>query len=427
MKIGVLCIGDELLKGAVINTNLGYMGSKLLQEGIYPAMALEVPDRSEDVVNALKILMKETDFVLVSGGLGPTSDDLTKPAVAEFLGRKLYRNSEAVKAITDRWASMRRGSDLPLHFLSQADIPEGAVLIPNHYGTAPGIYLELGEKDPFPGKYIVMMPGPPSELEPMFEHQVMPLVKKALDSKLYSFLFHIAGVGESRVEERMQNILAAFPAISVAYCAAPEFVKLFITSECEKSVESAKESIRKEFEKELLSDKAKTVAEEVIFLMKEKNHTLSLAESCTGGMISQLITNVPGASEVYEGGIVSYANSVKENLLKVKSSTLAEHGAVSSECASEMLEGLKKAFGTSCGISVTGIAGPGGGTEEKPVGLVYIGVYCRENFHVGRYLFRGSRDQIRARSAAVGLNILRCMLKGIDVKHAGSIFLCPRS
>ena len=161
--------------------------------------------------------------------------------------------------------------------------------------------------------------------------------------------------------------------------------------------------------------------------MKEKNHTLSLAESCTGGLISQLITNVPGASEVYEGGIVSYANKVKEEFLKVKKTTLMEHGAVSCQCAGEMLEGLKNTFGSSCGISVTGIAGPGGGTEEKPVGLVYIGVYCKEKSHVGKYLFRGSRDQIRARSAAVGLNILRCMLKDFDVKHAGSIFLCPRS
>lgn len=426
MKIGVLCIGDELLKGAVINTNLGYMGSKLLEEGIFPKMALEVPDQCDDVIKALTILIKETDFILVSGGLGPTSDDLTKPSVAGFLGRKLYRNEEAVKAITERWASMKRG-DLPLHFLSQADIPEGAELIPNHFGTAPGIYLELGENDPFPGKRIVMMPGPPSELDPMFDQQVLPLVRKALKRKLSSFLFHIAGVGESRVEERMQKIIASLPALSVAYCAAPEFVKLFITSECEKTIAEASGMIRKEFECELLSDNAKTVAEEILLLLKEQNGTLSLAESCTGGLLSQLVTNCPGASEVYMGGIVSYANKVKEEVLKVKSSTLQEHGAVSSECACEMLDGLKKVFATSCGISVTGIAGPGGGTEEKPVGLVYIGVYCQDKTHVGKYLFRGSREQIRARSAAVGLNILRCMLKGYDVKKAGNIFLCPRS
>ena len=427
MKVGVLCIGDELLKGAVINTNLGHMGAKLLEAGIYPQMALEVPDRSEDVIRALKILMKETDFVLVSGGLGPTSDDLTKPAVAEFLGRKLFRSEEAVKAITERWASMKRG-ELPLHFLSQADIPEGAELIPNHYGTAPGIFLQLGEKDPFPGKRIAMMPGPPSELNPMFDLQVLPLVKNALDGKLFSFLFHIAGVGESRVEERMQKIIAAFPALSVAYCAAPEFVKLFITSANAETIQKASGMIRREFEKELLSDETKSVAEEVLLLLKEKAFTLSLAESCTGGLISQLVTNVPGASEVYSGGIVCYSNEVKNRLLGVEETILREHGAVSSQCAGAMLEGLKKAFGSTCGISVTGIAGPGGGTPEKPVGLVYIGVFCGENSHVGRYLFRGSREQVRARSAAVALNTLRCMLKGYDLSCAGSIaFTCPRS
>ena len=226
----------------------------------------------------------------------------------------------------------------------------------------------------------------------------------------------------------MQKIIAALPALSVAYCAAPEFVKLFITSSGEETIGKASRMIRTEFEKELLSDEAGSVAEEVLLLLKEKKFTLSLAESCTGGLISELVTNVPGASEVYEGGIVCYSNAVKNRLLDVEETILREHGAVSSQCAGAMLEGLKKAFGSSCGISVTGIAGPGGGTPEKPVGLVYIGVFCGEASHVGRYLFRGSREQVRARSAALALNTLRCMLKGYDLSRAGSIApTCPRS
>lgn len=406
MKIGVLCIGDELLKGAVINTNLAYMGQRLLEIGIMPELSLEVPDEPHEVVQALEYALQHADFIITSGGLGPTADDLTKQAIAEYLHLPLELDPAAEQAVRDRWNSLKRGA-LPLHFLNQAYIPHGAKALLNAFGSAPGIYIAA------PGaKRIVMLPGPPSELHPMFDNQLLPILKEQLDSRIYTRLFHISGVPESRVEERTIPIIQANPGLSVAYCAAPEFVKLFLKTSDPGCLERAEKMVRAEFAPELLHDSSHTVAEEVILLLKERSGTLALAESCTGGLIAKLMTDVPGSSEVFSGGVVSYANRAKHDLLGVAEETLQQFGAVSSECAAEMLRGAAEQFQVSCAVSVTGIAGPDGGTPEKPVGLVFIGVKCFDQILVKEYRFRGSRAQVRERTAAVALNTLRRMLLG---------------
>ena len=405
MKIGVLCIGDELLKGAVINTNLAYMGQRLLEIGVMPELCLEVPDEPHEVVNALEYALAHADFIITSGGLGPTADDLTKQSIAEYLHMPLELDSEAERAVRARWDSLKRGP-LPLNFLNQAYIPRGAKALLNSFGSAPGIYIVSGVKR------IVMLPGPPSELHPMFDRQLLPILQEQLDARIYTRLFHISGVPESRVEERTIPVIDANPGLSVAYCAAPEFVKLFLKSSSADCLRKAEAMVRKEFAAELLHDSARTVAEEVILLMKERRCALSLAESCTGGLIAKLMTDVPGSSDVFSGGVVSYANQAKRDLLGVSEDTLAKFGAVSAECAGEMLAGAADRFHTDCAIAVTGIAGPGGGTAEKPVGLVYIGVRCFEQTLVREYKFRGSRAQVRERTAAVALNTLRRMLRG---------------
>ncbi len=408
MKVAVLCIGDELLKGAVVNTNLTYIGQHLLTMGIMPVLSLEVPDRPADVTEALQYAMNHADFIITSGGLGPTADDLTKQAIAEYLNCPLELDPRAEQAVRERWYSLKRG-ELPLRFLNQALIPRGAEALLNECGSAPGIHIRTNTT---PEKHIVMLPGPPAELHPMFDNQLLPILKAHLDTRVHTRLFHISGVPESRVEERTIPILESHPGLSVAYCASPEFVKLFLTSPDSLCVESAEQAVRKEFFMEMLSDGASTVAAEILHLLKERGATLALAESCTGGLISELITDMPGASAGYLGGIVSYANEVKRNLLGVSEETLRKYGAVSAECAGEMLSGVVERFRSDCAISVTGIAGPKGGTPEKPVGLVYIGVRCFEQSLVAEYHFRGSREQIRARSAATALNTLRRMLRG---------------
>lgn len=409
MKVGVLCIGDELLKGAVVNTNLAYMGQHLLEIGVMPELCLEVPDDPHEVVEALEYALKHADFIITSGGLGPTSDDLTKQSIAKYLNMPLQLDPEAEKAVRERWNSLKRGP-LPLNFLNQAYIPQGAKALLNSFGSAPGIHIAASGS-----KHIVMLPGPPSELHPMFDNQLLPILKKHLDNRIYTRLFHISGVPESRVEERTIPIINANAGLSVAYCAAPEFVKLFLKSSDPDCLLNAEKMVRSEFAAELLHDSSHTVAEEVILLMKERSCRLALAESCTGGLIAKLMTDVPGSSEVFSGGVVSYANSAKQDLLGVSEETLASCGAVSAECAGEMLRGAAEKFHADCAVSVTGIAGPDGGTPEKPVGLVYIGVRCFDRMLVKEYRFRGSRSQIRERTAAVALNTLRRMLLGENV------------
>ena len=406
MKVGVLCIGDELLKGAVINTNLAYMGQRLLEIGIMPELCLEVPDEPREVVNALEYALRHADFIITSGGLGPTADDLTKQSIADYLRMPLELDPEAEKAVRARWDSLKRGP-LPLNFLNQAYIPHGAKALLNSFGSAPGIYITAAAS-----KRIVMLPGPPSELHPMFDNQLLPILKSVLDRRIYTRLFHISGVPESRVEERTIPIIRANPGLSVAYCAAPEFVKLFLKTSDPDCLLKAEQMVRAEFAAELLHDSSHTVAEEVILLMKERSCALALAESCTGGLIAKLITDVPGSSAAFYGGVVSYANEAKQHLLGVSAETLKKFGAVSAECAREMLDGAAEKFSADCAISVTGIAGPDGGTAEKPVGLVFIGVKCFDQVLVKEYRFRGSRGQVRERTAAVALNTLRRMLLG---------------
>ena len=406
MKVGVLCIGDELLKGAVINTNLAYMGQRLLEIGVMPELCLEVPDEPGEVVNALKFALEHADFIITSGGLGPTADDLTKQSIAEYFHMPLELDPAAEKAVRARWDSLKRGP-LPLNFLNQAYIPHGAEALLNSFGSAPGIHITISAS-----KHLVMLPGPPSELHPMFDNQLLPILKNLLDQRIYTRLFHISGVPDSRVEDRTIPIINANPGLSVAYCAAPEFVKLFLKSSDPDCLKNSEKMVRAEFAAELLHDSSRTVAEEVILLMKERSCALSLAESCSGGLIAKLLTDVPGSSEAFYGGVVSYANSAKRDLLGVSEDTLKKFGAVSAECAGEMLRGAAEKFHVDCAISVTGIAGPDGGTPEKPIGLVFIGVKCFDQILVKEYRFRGSRSQVRERTAAVALNTLRRMLLG---------------
>ena len=412
MKLAVICIGDELLKGATLNTNLAYMADCLLENGIQIQFSAEVQDSKDGIINALEKAFEHADWVITSGGLGPTADDVTKEYIAGHLGYRLEANGDVAVAITQYWQERHGDMEMPTRILNQSLVPEGAKILRNRYGTAPGLLIRMDETHPkYPGKNVIMLPGPPSELEPMFKNAVLPVLKKEVQQKVYSKCFYICGIGESFVEERMLPVLNRNPGLSAAYCASAEYVKLFLKSTSCDILGIGIRAVRQEFADEMLSDSVSSLAEEVLQLLREKEETLATAESCTGGLLAKMITDVPGASDVYQGSVVSYANRIKEMMLGVKTETLEAKGAVSPETAGEMVRGIAERFGVTAAIATTGIAGPDGGTPEKPVGLVYVGIVYRDSCEVLELHLQKSRQQIRERAAAQALNQLRQMIR----------------
>lgn len=403
MKLAIICTGDELLKGAVTNTNLRFMGEQLLANGIVPALAMEVRDGMTAIREALDIAFDKADTVIVSGGLGPTSDDITKEAAADYFQLPLVQDDRVHLSLMKLWQRYKEeGRDTPSRFLNQSMIPEGAESIPNRCGTAPGIYLETERGN------LILLPGPPAELEPMFVKQIMPIILEKREREIHSVLLHVAGVPESEVEERMLPLIS--PKLSVAYCASPGLVKLFLSSPDMEFLRERLLSVKKEFQKELLNSKHLTLQEEVVRLLERSGLTLATAESCTGGLIAERITDIPGSSNIFLGSVVSYSNDLKEKLLNVAPETLEQYGAVSEETCQEMLNGIAAATGADVVLAVTGIAGPGGGTVEKPVGLVYTGVRINGENFVKENHFSGTRQQVRERTCAAVLNELRIRL-----------------
>ena len=305
MKIAVICVGDELLKGSTLNTNLAYMGSRLLETGIQILFSAEVADARESILAALEKAFEHADWVILSGGLGPTADDVTKEYVASFLGYPLVEDGEVAVSLMRYWKE-RHDEEIPSRVLNQALVPENADVLPNRFGTAPGLLIRTGEIHPrFPGKNIVLLPGPPGELEPMFDSCVLPLLKKEMTQPVYSKCLYVCGVGESSVEERMLPILDRNPGLSAAYCATPAFVKLFLKSLSCEQMGRALQDVRAGFAHELLSGSCTTLQEEVLQLLRERGETLASAESCTGGLIAKMITDISGSSDVFMGGVVS--------------------------------------------------------------------------------------------------------------------------
>ena len=403
MKVAIICTGDELLKGAVTNTNLRFMGEQLLANGIIPTLAMEVRDGMNAIKEAIEIALSKADTVIISGGLGPTSDDVTKEAAAELLERPLVQDDRVYFSLMKLWQKFKEeGRDTPSRFLNQSMIPEGAEVIPNRHGTAPGLFIESERGN------LVLLPGPPMELEPMFAKQVMPILLEKRTREVHSVLLHVAGVPESEVEERMLPLIC--PKLSVAYCASPGLVKLFLSSSDMGFLRECLQSVKKEFQRELLNIKHSSLQEEVVRLLERSGLTLATAESCTGGLIAERITDVPGSSNIFLGSVVSYSNELKEKILHVSPGTLELYGAVSEETCHEMLNGIAEATGADIVLAVTGIAGPGGGTVEKPVGLVYTGIRINGENFVTENHFSGNRQQVRERTCVTILNELRLRL-----------------
>lgn len=415
MEIEFINTGSELLLGRVLNTHQQWLCGRLSDFGHNVARQVAVPDTAKDIQQAVRESLSRADLVIVTGGLGPTSDDITRDLIAQLLGKKLVRDEKVFAHIKNYFAARKRL--MPANNDVQAMVPEGAIVLANPNGTAPGLAMEIkpnvfraGGKS----SWLVMLPGPPRELRPMFDDYVTPILRREfpLEVPFVCRTLRTGGIGESSVQEKIQLPLAALVAdgLGIGYCARVGQVDVRLTArgvDAEKIVRAAEAVVQKIFAANIYGFDDEEIEQVVVRLLAKNKKTLALAESCTGGFIANRVTNVPGASAVFLGGVVSYANSAKEKFLGVRAETLKQHGAVSETVAREMAEGARKKFGADFAIAVTGIAGPGGGTAEKPVGTVFLALAGNFETVVARKLNFYDREAFKQLTAQQALEMLR--------------------
>jgi nicotinamide-nucleotide amidase len=405
MKCEIIAVGTELLLGNIVNSNARYLSEKLAELGLDVYYHITVGDNIGRLKEAIETSLKRSDIIITTGGLGPTDDDLTKDGVAEALGLKLIPHRQSIEKIEAYFKDTDRL--MPECNRKQGYIPEGAMVLENDNGTAPGIMVE---KD---GKVIILLPGPPKEMMPMFANQVYSYLKAKSSFVIRSKTLRVVGIGESSIQEKLQHIFDAQSNPTVAPYAKDGEVHLRITAKCKNEVEAnillneMEEKITNILNESIYGYDEESLEYVVYKLLKKRNMTLSIAESCTGGMISGRLTNVSGVSSVFMNSIVTYSNEAKMKFINVKEDTLNKHGAVSNETAGEMAIGIMQVSGTDIGLSVTGIAGPEGGTAEKPVGLFYIGVAIGDDVETHRFCYPGSRERMRNIATIKALDILR--------------------
>ncbi len=406
----ILCVGTEILLGDIVNTNAAFLSSELASLGISQYRQSVIGDNSERLEQTVKQALEQCDLLVMTGGLGPTYDDITKETVAKALGKELVYHEESFKNIENYFLS--RGRTMTENNKKQAMVIEGCVVLDNEVGTAPGIYCE--EK----GKTVVLMPGPPNEMTVMWKNKVKPLLSKDREKVFLSRNINIVGIGEAAVAQKLEDMMknAVNPTIA-PYCKTGE-VRLRVTASAdtkEEALEMCNNVIREISASEIGSyiyGIDTDLPKAVVNALKRKELKFTSAESCTAGLISKMLTDVPGASEVFDGGVISYSDKVKNRLLGVPSGELSEHGAVSHQVAVKMAKGVRELMGADISVAVTGIAGPGGGSEEKPVGLVYIAVDHQGKVNVTKFKFGShlSRDRIRELTA---VNAFTEVLKAI--------------
>ena len=385
VEIELINTGTELLLGRVLNTHQQWLGQRFADGGYTISRQVTVPDTGPAIRDAVKAALGRAGLVITTGGLGPTSDDITRELIADLLAKSLCRDDTIADHIERFFA--RRNRQMPRTVLVQAHVPEGAVVFPNENGTAPGLAIELSS-NPFRESgepaWLLMLPGPPRELRPMVDDQVLPFIKKSLPLKqeFHCRTLRSLGVGESMVEDMLLDQLKPLMdlGLDLGFCARTGQVDIRLCgygTEMPQLIADAEAIIRVAIDKQIYGIDDQSIAEVVVERLIAAGETLAVAESCTGGFLGHHITNVPGASAIFAGGVLTYSNAMKQKLLGVSESTLAEHGAVSKSVAIEMVEGALTVSGADHALSVTGIAGPGGGTPDKPVGTVWLGVASR--------------------------------------------------
>ena len=418
----ILCVGTELLLGDIVNTNAAFLSQRLAELGICVYRHTAVGDNPERLKAALDSALSSADLVITSGGLGPTYDDLTKETVASRFGLPMQLHEESLERISAYFA--RTGRKMPPNNEKQAMMPVGAHVFTNNYGTAPALAitapLSLCGGNEGETKTVIMLPGPPGELIPIFNEEVAPYLRAHSDSVLVSKNINIFGMGESAVEEEIKSIMTDSQNPTVApYCKEGE-VRLRVTAKasdtataaamCDSTIKLIEDSAVGEF---IYGIDADSLEHALVDALHRHSLTLCCAESCTGGLISQRITSVAGCSDVFFGGCVTYTNEIKQRLLGVSAATLDTYGAVSAETAMEMAKGARERLGADIAVSATGLAGPSGGTEQTPVGTVFIGISTKngEDFRKLTLSSMRSREYIRIVSAS---NALHLALKAIE-------------
>ena len=411
MRIEILNTGTELLLGNTLNTHGGWFGRQLFTMGLRVARQATVPD-GDAIREAFAEMVVRADALLITGGLGPTSDDLTREIVAETLGLELHQDEQALRTLESFFA-IRNKLMAPAN-LRQALVPTGADVLPNPNGTAPGLYLPP-RINGLSNCAIFLLPGPPRELYPMFHEEVAPRLRALSGVTEIASVSELkfTGIGESDFHQGIDAELAAIPGLEYGYCARIGEVDLRLIGS-EGSISAARDLALASFGKHLISDDGSSLESTLIRLLREKGMTLATAESCTGGLIANRLTNVPGSSEAFTHGWVTYANEAKSGQLHVPAETIATHGAVSAETARAMAEGALSESGSDLAVSVTGIAGPGGGSEDKPVGTAWLALAARggETIALKVYHPRSRKDFKQAVSQSA-LDLVRRRLAGL--------------
>lgn len=411
MTVEIICVGTELLLGNIVNTNAAYLAEKCAALGLSNYFQTVVGDNEERLSMVLSSAISRSDIVILSGGLGPTEDDLTKEVAAKVCGKTLQGDEHSMERIAEYFAA--RDIVPTENNWKQAMVPEGAIVLDNDNGTAPGIIMETDACK------VILLPGPPGELIPMFEEKVIPYFEKLTKGVICSKTVKICGVSESSVETAVKDLIDNQSNPTIATYAKTGEVHIRVTASAEDSKKA--EKLLKPVVKELktrfghdiyTTDEAVTLEKCVVDLLLANQLTVTCAESCTGGMLSARLINVPGVSDAYKSGFVTYSNKAKKNLLGVKKSTLQKHGAVSAQTVKEMVKGAALISKADVAVATTGIAGPDGGTKEKPVGLVYIACNVKGNVTVEEFRFKGNRTKIREAAVSAALRLMRkCILE----------------
>ncbi len=404
MKSEIICVGTEILLGDIVNTNSQYISKNLNELGLSVLYHTVTGDNPLRLKEAFKQAFERSDIIIATGGLGPTQDDLTKETAAELMGVELEINDEWMQKL-----QIMFGDRMTPNNLKQAYLPEGAIMLNNNNGTAPGVIIENEEKT----KAIILLPGPPKEMVPMFDEQVLPYLMKKSGKSFYSRYYMITGYGESALEYQLMDIIDKQTNPTIATYAKENGVLLRVTAnaqskkEADKFLDKYEEVITSRVGDGIFANEDVSLSKVMIDLLKENKLKFAAAESCTGGIISAAITENPGSSEVFYGGFVTYSNEAKIKVLGVKKQTLDTFGAVSEQTAIEMVQGLVRLSGVDAAIAVTGIAGPGGGSKDKPVGLVYISVYFKGEITVKKVHYASRRKMHQIRMGNEALNMLR--------------------
>ena len=404
-RVEVLSIGTELLMGQIANTNAQYISKRMPELGMGVFYHSVVGDNPLRLKECLRIALERSDIIITTGGLGPTQDDLTKSTIAEYFGLKMVLHKPSEERIKEYFAKSNRM--MSSNNLQQAYFPENAIVLQNDWGTAPACIINVSDK------IIIMLPGPPSELQPIFQYRVLPELKRISDRPLESKFLRVVGIGESMIESKLIDLIDKQNNPTIATYAKDGIVTIRVTAHDEDG-KSATQLIDNTCGNicDILGDNVYSLEDEeleckVIKLLKEKGLMFSCVESCTGGMLAQKITAVPGASKVFMGSIVTYTNEAKMALVNVRKDTLDEFSAVSSQTAMEMVEGVSNVTKSDVSISITGYAGPADEFGKDPVGLVYIGIKTHDICRVQEFRFTGSRERIRTLCVVNALDMVR--------------------